>query len=157
MAFLILLYFFDSIIFVVSLIRCFVLIYLFTLTPLLTLVHSFLCSHHCPYQIIFYPIRLFITLIALLLLIFLLSFLFLLLFIHFFAIVTLFFCFSSSHSFLCSPKKRIKERRHGGNPLRPFQSVFPRDPHPLRYLRFVYYGLLGLQNSRCVNLWLMVF
>jgi len=36
------------------------------------------------------------------------------------------------HSFLCSPKKRIKERRHGGNPLLSFQSVFPRDPHPVR-------------------------
>ena len=42
MAFLILLYFFDSIIFVVSLIRCFVLIYLFTLIPLLALVCSFI-------------------------------------------------------------------------------------------------------------------
>ncbi|MFY9199182.1 MAG: hypothetical protein WAP07_09150, partial [Acutalibacteraceae bacterium] len=38
-----------------------------------------------------------------------------------------------AHSFLCSPKKRIKERRHGGNPLLSFQSVFPRDPHPVRW------------------------
>jgi hypothetical protein len=55
-----------------------------------------------------------------------------------------FLCYSLSHSFftplsysfLCSPKKRIKERRHGGNPLLPFQSVFPRDPHPIRCGKF---------------------
>ena len=99
-------------------------LFIFLLSSLLTLVHSFLCSHHCPYQIIFIP---FVCLSHSLLCSYLSFYshsssyscplltlvLFLLFLIHFFA-------------------RQRNESKKGdtGKPSATLSVGFPRDPHP---------------------------